>query len=64
MSRFNAYRNNLPPGCTDADGGASDTYQCDDCEQGFSQDELDPDSDDVICRECAGKRKEPSESEL
>lgn len=64
MSSFNAYRNNLPDGCTDADGGASDVYQCEDCERDCSQDELDPDSEDTICRECAENRKEPSETEL
>lgn len=64
MSSFNAYRNNLPPGCTDADGGASDVYRCEDCECDCSQEELDPDSDDTICRACAEKRKEPSEEAL
>lgn len=64
MSRFNAYQNNLPDGCTDADGGASDVYQCEDCERDCYQDELDPDSEDKICRECAERRKEPSEEAL
>jgi hypothetical protein len=64
MSRFNAYRNNLPPGCSDADGGASDVYVCEDCERRCSEDELCPDSDDTICRECADRRKEPSEEAL
>lgn len=62
--RFNAYRNNLPDGCIDADGGASDVYHCEDCERDCSQDELDPDSEDTVCLECAEKRKEPGESEL
>lgn len=64
MSRFNAYKRNLPDGCTDADGGASDVYVCEDCDRECSQDELDPDSEDTICTDCAERRKEPSESAL
>lgn len=56
MSRFNAYRNNLPDGCSDADGGASDVYVCVSCGGEFSQAELDDEASEAfapVCKECA-----------
>lgn len=70
MSRFNAYQNNLPPGCTDADGGASDIYRCSKCDRVISEDEIDDAESEAfnfVCNECAAKMEEedgPSESAL
>lgn len=56
MSRFNAYQNNLPPGCTDADGGASDIYRCSKCDRIIDEDEIDDAESEAfnfVCEKCA-----------
>lgn len=60
MSRFTAYQRNLPPGCTDADGGASDTYVCSVCGDRFTQEEIDEDGGafEHVCKECAEFEKD------
>lgn len=55
MSRFLAYRSNMPPGA-DPDGGASDSYTCEECGGSFTQGGMEDGSD--LCKQCARLEKE------
>lgn len=59
--RFTAYMNNLPLGCTDADGGASDVYRCSKCDRVISEEEIDEAESEAfnfVCERCAAEMKE------
>lgn len=66
MSHFNAYRTNLPPGCTDADGGASDTYVCSHCDETIEEGEIDEGSEafEPVCEKCARLARREDDDDL